>query len=79
MWMIVVILQCILAKIIPGISILVMNVIIIVKVRIFSSKCLYISLILTLLSAKKDLEKETEAVCDDEEQRTLPDSSAWLQ
>ena len=32
MWMIVVILQCILAKIIPGISILVMNVIIIVKV-----------------------------------------------
>ena len=40
MWMIVVILQCILAKIIPGISILVMNVIIIVKV-IFSSKCLY--------------------------------------
>ena len=35
MWMIVVILQCVLAKIIPGISILVMNVIIIVKVSYF--------------------------------------------
>ena len=78
MWMIVVILQCILAKIIPGISILVMNVIIIVKV-IFSSKCLYITLIMASLSAEKDLEKETEAVRYDEEQRALTHSSAWLQ
>ena len=84
MWMIVVILQCVLAKIIPGISILVMNVIIIVKVSHFS-KCTIIhrytpiSWLQCFISAEKDLEEEAEAVCSDEKQRALPDSAAWLQ